>query len=288
MNSLCIDIGGTKTAVALYDGSSAELCYRQFPTAPAEGSRALAERVYESVRGALAEHPAACGVIASPGPLDSARGVLLSPVMLGWKNEPVVKIFEEKFGMPFSLLNDCDAAALGVAEEFGFSEKGTLCYITISTGVGGGTLVDGKLLQGAGNASEFGHIPVAGQGLRCGCGKTDCLELYASGTGIENRYKAVRGEFLPCAQIAARAREGEQAAVQVFAEAAKYLADGVRTIKAVLDPDIIVFGGGVVKDGDLLLPGLRGCGVRTECTAQGGKQVLHGALLRALQMNGNV
>ena len=281
---LCVDIGGTKTALALYSLVGEELFFQRFPTEPTAGALALVDKVFETISDALAGYIVVRGIIAAPGPLDSQKGMLLHPVMLGWENEPVVQLFKQKFGFAFSLINDCDAGALGVAEEFGFSKEGTLCYISISTGIGGGTVVGGKILQGAGNASDFGHIPVQGQKLRCKCGKTDCIELYSSGSGIEKRYASKTGKLLPCAEIASLARCGDIPAKQVFVDAGKYLDEMLSIVTAVLDPDIIVFGGGVMNDGDLLLPYFQGKTARIECTKQKGKQVLYGALQCAFRL----
>ena len=278
---LCVDIGGTKTAFALFGQNGEEFYCRAFPTRPEEGAEALIGRIRASLEEKLPEFDLAGGVIAAPGPLDAVNGLLLHPVMLGWVNTPVAEMFSQAFGIGFSLMNDCDAGALGVAQEFGFAERGTLCYISLSTGVGGGTVVDGRILNGAGNASDFGHIPVPGEGLICACGKKDCLELYSSGSGIEKRFAAKTGRSLPCAEIASLAREGDRAAKTVFAAAAVHLAYAVQVIRATIDPETVVFGGSVCNDGDLLFPALENAGVKTVCTAQKGKQVLHGAFLRA-------
>lgn len=276
---LCVDIGGTKTAVAIFGENREERFYGAFPTRPAEGAAALTERVYEFVADKLRGYDVSEGVIAAPGPLDCEEGILINLVTLGWKNIPIIKLFVEKFHIAFTLINDCDAGVLGVAEEFGFTERGTVCYISISTGIGGGTVVHGKVLNGAGNASDFGHIPVAGEGLVCGCGQIDCLELYSSGSGIENRYKMKSGRAYPCADIARMAREGDVWAKQIFSDAAEYIAYAVRVISAMIDPDLIVFGGSVCQSGDLLFTKINNNGIKTVCTSAEGKQVLYGAFV---------
>lgn len=278
---ICVDIGGTKTAFAIFGTDRKEYFYKSIPTRAYEGAEALLDRVFDSLKDAMHLYTICGGVVAAPGPLNSETGVLLNLVTLGWKNIPVVEMFQQKFGIPFSLMNDCDAGALGVAEEFGFLNEGTLCYMSISTGIGGGTVTHGEILNGAGNASDFGHIPVVGEGIKCGCGKTDCLELYASGSGIENCYKRKTGNILECAEIARLAREKNNIAAKIFADAGKYLIYAVNIIKAVVDPDILVFGGSVCKAADLLFSEMEQIGCKTVFTSANGKQVLYGAYLLA-------
>ena len=277
---LCVDIGGTKTAVALFGADGAELGYERFPTCPAAGAEDLVARVYEAVCGMLSNRQIRQGVIAAPGPLDSRRGILLDLVTLGWKNVKIIQLFEDRFQVPFSLLNDCDAGALGVWRYGGFTKVNTLCYISVSTGVGGGIVVDGKLLEGKGNSADFGHLPVPGKGLRCRCGWTDCLELYASGSGIEARYRERTGESVGCEEIAKRAQRGEAAAAAIFAQAADKIAYAVDVLQTILDPEIIVFGGSVCKAGKQLFQKLDEQKKPYVCAREDGKQVLYGAFVR--------
>ena len=281
---LCVDIGGTKTAFSLFDENDREVFYRAFATQSGQGAENLAERVFDAVSGAMGRYLVERGVIAAPGPLNAEKGVLISPVLLGWRNVSITEIFQKKFGIPFVLLNDCDAGALGVWRYGGYSDVRTLCYITVSTGIGGGTIVNGQLVAGRGNASDFGHIPVAGRKIRCGCGNVDCLELYASGTGIEARYAEKTGKKLCCAAIAECARGGDAAAREIFADASAFLNYALCVLKAVLDPERVVFGGSVCKVGDLLFAGAERAGIPIAFAGQDGKQVLYGALCRSKQM----
>lgn len=281
---LCVDIGGTKTAFALFDENDREVFYRAFATQSGLGAENLVERVYDAVCGVMGKYSIERGVIAAPGPLDAENGVLISPVLLGWRNIPITHIFSEKFGFAFSLLNDCDAGALGVWRYGGYADVKTLCYISISTGIGGGTVINGRLLEGAGNASDFGHIPVSGRNIRCGCGKIDCLELYSSGSGIEARYAEKTGTKMCCAAISECAVAGDADAQEVFREASSYLTYALRVLKSVLDPECVVFGGSVCKVGDLLFSGIQDVGVPISFAGQDGKQVLYGALCRCGQL----
>lgn len=278
----CVDIGGTKTAFAVFDEKGNELFYDLFATNPELGAENLVERVYDRVKAVVGD--VLRGVIASPGPLSGKTGMIEYIATMGWKNVPIVKLFEEKFGFKFSLLNDCDAGGLGVWKYCGFSNYENLCYISVSTGIGGGAVVGGKLLTGRGNAANFGHIPVGGEGLICGCGGVDCLELYASGSGMENRYAVKTGERIPCAEIACRAQAGNKIALKIFQTASEKLTFALQSIVAVLDPEIVVFGGSVCKSKDLFLPAVQKSlpNLKIEYAPENGKQVLYGALAYAL------
>ena len=278
----CVDIGGTKTAWAIYDPAGIELAYGRFPTEPSRGAEDLAERVYESASPSLADYEIKGACIASPGPLIAKEGRIVRIVTMGWENVEIVRIFSDRFGFPFLLLNDCDAGALGVAGSPAFRQYASVCYISVSTGIGGGIVINGELYNGRGNGGDFGHMPVPGEGLICGCGGTDCLELYASGSGLENRYRAATGHSLPCAEIEALAKKGDPVAARLYREAAAALLFAANTLRAVMDPDILVFGGSVCRSGDLLLGPVKERHP-TGSAPDDGKQVLAGAFAYALQ-----
>lgn len=251
----CVDIGGTKTAYAMYGESGEEYFYGQFPTSSQKGINDLLERIYHATAEILKKYAQSkiYGVIASPGPLDLSQGRIINIATMGWKDIPVVALFEQKFGFQFFLLNDCCAGALGVYERQA-KNYNSVVYISISTGIGGGIVLDGNLYTGKGNAAEIGHLPVPGDGIVCGCGHTDCLELYASGSGIEKRYFDLTQKALSCTEIANNARKGEQQAISVFENAGKKLAFAIHSVVGMLDPEIIVFGGSVCKAADLFFP----------------------------------
>ena len=278
----CVDIGGTKTAFACFDTQGNELFYDCFPTNPKEGAARLVERVFERAKPHVSD--VKTGVIASPGPLDVKLGKIVNVTTMGWTNVPIVRLFEEKFGISFRLLNDCDAGGLGVWKFGGYSEANTLCYVSVSTGIGGGIVANGRLLTGKGNAAEFGHIPVPGEGLKCGCGGVDCLELYASDSGLEARYLQKTGKGLSCLEIERLARSGDTLACGLFKEAGEKLAFALAAVKSVLDPDIVVLGGSVCKAKDLFMPVVEKR-LPTLCIeyAKSGKQVLLGALAYGLR-----
>ncbi len=240
---LAIDIGGTKTAIGVYDESGAEKYHGRIVTEPNDGCAQLIERLFRMTQDVLKEYAVVAGGIACPGPLDVESGTVNNTTTLGWVNVPIVQMFSEKFKLPFTLINDCNAGAYG---EYKMRNCRNMVYISISTGIGGGIIADGKLYNGQGNAAEFGHLHVrGGKRLKCGCGREDCLELYASGTAVESEYYRLMGKTLSGVDIADLANIGDPVAVAIYNEVAEYIAEAVVDIQKVLDPETIVIGGGV-------------------------------------------
>lgn len=275
---LCVDVGGTKTAVGCFTREGKELFSCAFPTEPERGCADLAARAHSRVLGLGVSFVSAC--IASPGPLDAAAGKILHIATMGWRDVPICEIFGAEFGLSFRLLNDCTAGALG---EWTFGQKKSvsdMVYISVSTGVGGGLIVNNALCFGRGNSGEIGHLRVRGEGLSCACGQTDCLELYASGTGIETGFRRRTGRSLSCSEIAKLTRGGDSDAKAVFSRCAEALAEGIGHIVKIVDPERIVFGGGVTAAADLFLPEVkRLCpSVEIVLSRLDGKQVLFGCL----------
>lgn len=278
----CVDIGGTKTAWAIYDKDGTELAYGRFPTNPSRGAEDLIERVRTDASRSLSDYEIKGACIASPGPLDAKAGRIIRIVTMGWEDVELVRLFSDCFGFPFLLLNDCDAGALGVAYSPAFRQYRSVCYMSVSTGIGGGIVIDGKLFNGRGNGGNFGHMPIPGEGLVCSCGNVDCLELYASGSGLENRYRTITGKSLACAEIAALAKSGNTVAHRLYREAADALLFAANTLRAVVDPDILVLGGSVCRSGDILLAPIK-THHNVAFAPDDGKQVLSGAFVYALR-----
>jgi glucokinase len=270
---LALDIGGTKLAAGVVDGSGHVHSFHAAPSEPGRGPENGLERLFELGRRAIADagtEVAAVG-IGCGGPLDIERGVLLAPLHLpGWRDVPVVALVSEAFGRPAALENDATAAAAG-EHRFG-AGAGTrhMVYLTLSTGVGGGVIVDGKLYRGAmGNGGELGHVTVDWAGRPCrGCGRRGCLEAYASGTSIGERAAEAlatwdRQSILaalerPTAEdVAAAARDGDALGVQLWDETISALASGLTSIVNLFEPELVVLGGGVTRVGEQLLGPVR-------------------------------
>jgi glucokinase len=200
--------------------------------------------------------------IGLPGPVD--RGMILGCVNLGWGIFSIVEEFSKAFhNVPVYAGNDANIAALG--EYVAGAGKGmkNMMMVTLGTGVGGGIIIDGRILEGAnGGAGEIGHIPVNPQEQdTCGCGKKGCLEQYASATGIVRIAEKLRKEngntALPAGctakQVFDYAKEGDELAMQAVEELGRYLGLALASCACVLNPEGIVIGGGVSRAGKILL-----------------------------------
>jgi glucokinase len=207
--------------------------------------------------------------IGCAGPVSRQAGLILNPPNLpGWIRVPLVEYFEKHLGRPAIVENDANAAALG---EFRYGAgKGaqSLVYLTVSTGIGGGIILDGKLWHGLKDgAGEVGHMTVNPDGPICGCGNTGCLEALASGPSIARRAREALaagrasrlGELpdLTAADVVRLAGEGDPLAVEVWEDTVRYLGLGVAAIVTILAPERVVLGGGVTEAGDLLFDPLR-------------------------------
>lgn len=260
---VAIDIGGTHIRVAVYEpGSITPISH--------ERTRSLAQEpgVYDRLAQAVEsvwpqDHVAAIG-IASPGPLDPHTGTILAtPNIPEWKNFPLTSRLTQHFGVPAYLDNDANMA--GLAEWQYGAGKGhqDLVYLTISTGIGGGVISNGCLLQGfRGMGAELGHMIIDPEGPLCGCGHRGHTESFSSGPSIA-RYvneqlnaghaSSLRAQSnLGAAQIADAARAGDALAISAFERAGFYLGIAVANYLAIFDPSILIFGGGVSQVGDLL------------------------------------
>lgn len=233
-----IDIGGTKIAVALENLAGERVAARRLPTEVALGPEKILDNVLTAIKEMLAEtgtNLAAIG-IGCPGPIDIERGLILSPTNLpDWIDFPIVELVNKRCGVPISLDNDANAAALG--EYFYGAGRGfkDVFYVTISTGIGGAIISDGNIHHGVqAGAGEIGHTIVKTDGIHCLCGAHGCLETIASGTSIARRMKKAlaspnRKEAESLAEITAETvveavRNGDQTAQTIWDETIKYLA----------------------------------------------------------------
>ena len=198
--------------------------------------------------------------IGCGGPLDTTRGILLAPPHLpGWRDVPVTALTEREFERPVVLENDATAAAAGEHRWGAGAGIRNMVYLTLSTGVGGGVVIDGRLYRGSwGNGGELGHVTVDWHGRRCrGCGRRGCLEAYVSGTSIAERAQEAGVMLATAEDVAAAARAGDEGAVAVWDETVEALACGLTSIVNLFEPELLVIGGGVTRSGDQLLAPVR-------------------------------
>jgi glucokinase len=276
---LVVDLGGTKIASAVIDAGSVVLTRDYRLTRADEGVEAVTGLMFEAVEGLLKEsgpgpsQPDAIS-IAAAGAIDSVDGIVtVSPNLPGWRNVPLRDRLAERFGLDTFLVNDASAAALAEHRLGAGSGADNLIYITVSTGIGGGIVIDGQLYLGSsGAAGEIGHMAIDSGGPECYCGLSGCLEVLASGTAIAREAKKrlhdgqrsaltglVAGDIdaVTAREVSQAALDGDHLAVEVVAQAARYLGIGMAGVVNIFNPDIIVFGGGVSKMGDFLLDPVR-------------------------------
>jgi len=274
-----IDLGGTKISAGLV-GESAQIMTRDYrETRPGEGEDAVIARMVEAARSVMrdasvtASQVVAVGV-GSPGPLDIEAGIVLgAPNLEGWEYVPLKKRIESTLGIPTFLENDANAAALG-EHRFGAGRGfAHMIYVTVSTGIGGGLILDGKLYHGVdGMAGEIGHTTILANGPLCGCGNRGCLEAVASGTAIARRARESVASGVPTTMtgmvegdprritakiVADAAQQGDPEARRILIEAMNYLGIGMANLVNLFNPQLIVIGGGVASIGDELFDCVR-------------------------------
>lgn len=268
---LGLDIGGTKLAVAVVDSIGTVEAYRRTPTDAYRGPAAVLDSLFRLARETLdeASGPVLAAGIGCGGPLDPRTGTILGPPGLpGWDSVPLVSLVTEALGMPAFLENDGSAGALGAYRWGGWQGVRDLVYLTVSTGVGGGIVLDGRLRRGAaGNGGELGHLVVDWQGRPCGCGQLGCAEAYVSGPSIARRAaealihepgSALAGRGAPTARdVAAAAAAGDFLAGRVWEETVAMLGRVVAVVVNLFEPDLVVLGGGVTNAGAMLIEPVR-------------------------------
>jgi glucokinase len=262
---LALDIGGTKLAAGVVDANGVVHSFAVEPTRAQDGPDAALRRLFELGRRVVVESgvewPSVEAVgIGCGGPLDAAAGVLIAPPHLpGWRDVPISELAARAFERPVTLENDATAAAAGEHRWGAGAGVRHMVYLTISTGVGGGVVIDGSLYRGAsGNGGELGHVTVDWRGRRCrGCGRLGCLEAYVSGTSIAERAHEAGLPYATSEEVASAARDGEPAARALWDETVEALACGLISIVNLFEPELVVLGGGVTRSGALLLDPVR-------------------------------
>lgn len=266
-----VDVGGTLIRAARFD-EHLEMRQRvEQPTNAHQGEKAVLGYLYETIRQVLpSESPGDLeGIgLALPGPLDLDAGVLIAPPNLPFKNTPICQLVEDQVARPVYLVNDADAAGLAEHRLGAGVGMRSLIYLTISTGIGGGLILDGRLYTGRGQGGEIGHMVVDPNGPLCNCGRPGHLEALASGTAIARTARArveageetliadlVDGDFdqITARTVGQAAGEGDRLALSVINDAGRYIGMAIASLMMVLNPDIVVLGGGVSRMGSLLL-----------------------------------
>lgn len=249
-----VDIGGTKIAVGLVNAAGQILEQDVFPSEPERGFADGLARMRDHLFGCMNRRPEIDiqGIgIGATGPVDPETGVLGPNSFLpDWEGESLIAHFERLFGLPAAIENDADAAALGeFAWGAGRGSKRFL-YVTVSTGIGCGVVIDGRLYRGAGGAHpEMGHHVIDASGPQCFCGARGCWEILAAGPAMASWYNARQPEGSPpldARQIAARAVQGDPLTLEAVEREGRYLGIGLANLVTLFVPDVIALGGGMM------------------------------------------
>ena len=275
-----VDLGGTKIYTALVDLEGNIVKEKTVETLAYEGEQAVMGRIVDTINyvidGTDKDLIKSIG-IGSPGPLDVKNGIIIENSNLPFKNFAIVKTIKETYDLPTYLDNDANVATLG---EFMFGAgKGTenMIFITASTGIGGGAVLNGKLFRGAtGNALEVGHMTVSTEGPRCGCGNVGCAEALGSGTAIGKRAKEAvlsnvktslkNYDNVTSKEVFKEAANGDRVAKKILNTSLTYLGIAVANTITNFDPEKVVVGGGVVNGGDIVIDTIKNV-VEERCMA---------------------
>ncbi|MFB9750620.1 ROK family protein [Paenibacillus hodogayensis] len=267
-----IDLGGTKIAAALFDSKGDILDRARMDTADARTAQEVVQRMVDMIHTVAQGYPLSGVGLASPGAVNSKDGIVLHGTNLPeWENVPLKKWMGEALGVDVQVVNDANAAAWGEYVRGAGKGAENMVYVTFSTGIGAGIVLDSKLLLGTSSfAGELGHAIIDPNGPACICGNSGCWEMFASGTAI--RDTAMKLMQTRPSLIASLAESGNEAvsakhvfeahkqndpvAVEVIGRAIRYMALGLANAVHTFNPDRIVIGGGVSKAGDQLFPSL--------------------------------
>lgn len=266
-----VDVGGTKVAGGVVDDTGTVLVQARRDT-PADDVGKTRDVITELVTELATGHEIAAVGIGAAGWIDASRSTVLFAPNLAWRDEPLREYVSAAIGLPVIVENDGNVAAWA---EFRYGAArdadDSMVMFTIGTGVGGGIVLGGELLRGAnGIAAELGHMLTVPDGHQCGCGRLGCIEQYASGSALVRFARAAArqepqratallelaggdAEAVTGPMVTAAAKEGDPVSAEAFAQVGRWLGTSLADMAQILDPQVLVVGGGVVEAGDLLL-----------------------------------
>jgi glucokinase len=256
--AIAVDLGGTQIRVGLIDETGTihkRLAVRTMANTDGDTvTNQITELVAQASGGVDKKAIAGVGV-SSPGPIDTDVGVTLGlPTIRGFDDYPLCDVLSRKLGRDVILENDGISAAIGEWQLGAGKGCAHVVYVTVSTGIGGGVIVDNHVVRGRrGMAGHVGHMSIVPDGEKCGCGNLGCLEAYASGPNFTKRaIKAGAGN--DAAAVFAAARNGDAVAQALVREQAGYLAQGFVSLLHLYSPDVLIMGGGMSQQFDMLEP----------------------------------
>jgi glucokinase len=275
---VAIDLGGTQVRIALSDRDLNLTGIVKEPADHSDGPAGIVAQVRRMIEQALQETGTArtslrSGVVASPGPLDTSTGIVHgAPNMPGWEGDvPLRRMAEDALGIRVQPVNDANVAAVGEFRRGAGKGTRNMVFLTVSTGIGGGVVIEERLLEGnRGMAGEIGHMTIDMNGPLCKCGNIGCLEALASGTNIARRFREAldtgetssvstwtHGRSITAADVSRAAAEGDPLASQVWNDCMLALGFGVVSCIHIFNPDIVVLGGGVTNAGSQVFDPVR-------------------------------
>jgi len=267
-----VDVGGTKIAGAVIDTEGTVLEEHRVES-PATDTEAIEDAIADLVTELGSRHRIEAVGIGAAGYISASRALVMFAPNLAWRDVDLKAELEERVDVPVVIENDANSAAWGEFRFGAAEDADDLLLVTVGTGVGGGIVLDGELFRGSfGAAAEIGHLRVVPEGRVCGCGNLGCLEQYGSGSALVKNARAAAHTPEAAALLAAAggdpalikgpmitdlAQQGDAFARAQLAEIGSWLGQGIATLAAVLDPAVVVIGGGVSDAGDLLLDPIR-------------------------------
>ena len=253
--TLGIDIGGTNIKGILLQGN--KIVKRiKIPAKSKTNSKIILEQIFKCIEKLLKKNKNIDGIgVGVAGPVDFKNQKILNPPnVIALKNLELGKLIEKKFKIETMIDNDVHCLVLAEALLGAGKNKKMVVGLGLGTGVGGGIVIDGKIIYGkSGTAGEMGHMTINKYGRKCACGQRGCLETYTNESGIRKTAFEILGKRIDTITLYNLARKGNRKALEVWQETGKCLGIGLANIVDTLNPDIIVIGGGIANAGELIL-----------------------------------
>ena len=265
-----VDVGGTKIAGGVVDEDGTILEELRVES-PATDAEAIEVAIAGLVNELASRHDISAVGVGAAGYVDKTRSIVMFAPNIAWRNVNLKAELEPRVDLPVVIENDANAAAWAEFRYGAGHDVNDLLLVTVGTGVGGGVVLDGELYRGAyGAGAEIGHMRVVPNGILCGCGNHGCFEQYASGSAMVREARAAAGSGAVLARglldraghdpekidgplITEAARDGDPFAIEQLATVGRWLGEGIASLAAVLDPAMVVVGGGVSEADELLL-----------------------------------
>lgn len=269
MNAVGIDVGGTSVKIGVVNHKGEVIARTSFKINPKEPGLIALKRIANIIKKFKKKYPLKGIGVGMPGVLDLSRGMHLysSTTLNSWCNINIVDTLAKLTNLKVALNNDANAATLAEARFGRYKHAESIILLTLGTGVGGGIVVNNKLIVGnKGQGAELGHISINMHGRKCGCGRRGCLEAYASATALVKdtikRLKKYPNSILNQKELSGKAiwdayKKGDPLAAKVIEDYIHYLGEGILNYCVIFRPDVMLLSGGIANAGDLLLAPLR-------------------------------